>query len=132
MDKKTKEKIDKIMRLLDCSEEEALDIIKSDETIDKGGRTDFDLDEEKEKVASKMSAVKDRRAKDQTASQRGKVRAENPTKGNLISKIYEFLTENADLGCENVEILNKEKLISFKIGENTFELDLKQKRKPKK
>lgn len=132
MDKKTKEKIDKIMRLLDCSEEEALDIIKSDETIDKGGRTDFDLDEEKEKIASKMSAVKDRRAKDQTTSQRGKVRAENPTKGNLISKIYEFLTENTDLGCENVEILNKEKLISFKIGENTFELDLKQKRKPKK
>lgn len=132
MNKKTKEKIDKIMRLLDCSEEEALDIIKSDETIDKGGRTDFDLDEEKEKIASKMSAVKDRRAKDQTTSQRGKVRAENPTKGNLISKIYEFLTENADLGCENVEILNKEKLISFKIGENTFELDLKQKRKPKK
>ena len=131
MDKKTKEKIDKIMRLLDCSEEEALDIIKSDETIDKGGRTDFDLDEEKEKVASKMSAVKDRRAKDQNTSQRGKVRAENPTKRDLITKLFEFLTENAEIGCENVEILNKEKLISFKIGENTFELDLKQKRKPK-
>lgn len=132
MDKKTQEKIDKIMRLLDCSEEEALDIIKSDETIDKGGRTDFDLDEEKEKIASKMSAVKDRKAKDQSTSQRGKVRAENPTKSGLIAKLYEFLTENAEIGCENVEILNKEKLISFQIGENTYELDLKQKRKPKK
>ena len=130
-DKDKKAKVQKIMSLLECTEEEALDVIETDEIIDKGGRTKYDLSKEQEKMAMKMSAVKERKAKDQTTSQRGKTRAENPTKGNLISKIYEFLTENADLGCENVEILNKEKLILFKIGENTFELDLKQKRKPK-
>jgi hypothetical protein len=32
---------------------------------------------------------------------------------------------------EDIEILNAEKLIAFKIGENNYELDLKQKRKPK-
>ena len=46
----------------------------------------------------------------------------------IIQKIAEILPEFA----ENVTITNVGKLISFKIGENDYEIDLKRKRKPKK
>ena len=127
MIEKEKAKIEKLMRILDCSEEEALDIIKTDETIDKGGRTPYDLSIEAEKEAKKFGAVKDRKAKS-TDNMRGKVRAENPTKANIITELAEFLTEN---GKENVNITNKERQIAFSIGETNFELTLVQKRAKK-
>lgn len=135
MTKKEKEKmakVQKIMSLLECTEEEALDVIETDEIIDKGGRTKYDLPKEQEKIAMKMSAVKERKAKDQATSQRGKTRAENPTKSGIIAEIAEFLTEKSNFACENVEITNKERQIAFKIGENDYEFTLVQKRKPKK
>lgn len=127
MTAKEKTRVEKIMKLLDCSEEEAIDIIKTDETIDKGGRTPYDLSEEQEKEAKKISAVKDRKSKS-ADSMRGKVRAENPTKANIITELAEFLTEN---GKENVKITNKERMIAFSVGETNFELTLVQKRAKK-
>ena len=126
-----KAKIEKLMRLLDCTEEEALDVIETDKIIDKGGRTKYDLPIEQEKMALKMSSVQDRKAKDKTTNMRGKVRAENPTKSGIISNLAEFLTEMSNFECENVEITNKERQIAFKCGENNYELTLVQKRKPK-
>ena len=131
-EKDKKEKVEKIMRLLDCTEEEALDVIATDEIIDKGGRTQYDLSKEKEKEALKMSAVKDRKAKDQKGNKRGKTRVENPTKSGIIAEIAEYLKENCGFTCENVEITNKERQIAFKCGENSYEFTLVQKRKPKK
>ena len=132
MTPKEKAKVEEIMRLLDCTEEEAIDVIETDKIIDKGGRTKYDLPIEKEKEALKMSAVKDRMAKDKANNMRGKVRAENPTKSGIISNLAEFLTEMSNFECENVKITNKERQIAFKCGENDYELTLVQKRKPKK
>jgi hypothetical protein len=126
-----KAKVEKIMRLLQCTEEEALDVIETDKIIDKVGRTKYDLTKEQEKVAKKMSAVKDRKAKDTENNKRGKVRAENPTKSGIISNLAEFLTEMSNFQCENVRITNKERQIAFHCGENDYELTLVQKRKPK-
>ena len=131
MTPKEKAKVKEIMRLLDCTEEEALDVIETDKIIDKGGRTKYDLPIEKEKEALKISAVKDRMAKDKSTNMRGKVRAENPTKSGIISNLAEFLTEMSNFECENVKITNKERQIAFKCGENDYELTLVQKRKPK-
>ena len=132
MTEKQKNKVNEIMRLLDCTEEEALDVIKTDEIIDKGGRTQYDLPIDQEKEAMKFGAVKDRKAKDKEGNMRGKVRAENPTKSGIISNLAEFLTEMSNFECENVKITNKERQIAFKCGENDYELTLVQKRKPKK
>lgn len=122
--------VEKIMRLLGCSEEEALDVIATDKIIDKGGRTQYDLTKEQEKEAMKMSRVDERKAKS-ADNKRGKVRAENPTKSGIIAEIAEFLSQNSQFLCENVEILNKERQIAFKCGENCYEFTLVQKRKPK-
>ena len=131
-ERKKAERVQEIMRLLDCSEEEALDVVETDEIIDKGGRTKYDLSKEQEKIAMKISAVNERTAKNQAENKRGKVRAENPTKSGIISNLAEFLTEMSNFLCENVEITNKERQIAFTCGENSYELTLVQKRKPKK
>jgi hypothetical protein len=122
--------IEKHIKLLDCTREEAIDIIETDKIIDKGGRTKYDLSKEEEKMAMKISGVSDRRAKSEN-NMRGKVRAENPTKSGIITNLAEFLTEMSSFLCENVEITNKERQIAFKCGENSYELTLVQKRKPK-
>lgn len=128
MTDKENARIEHIMKALKCTREEAIDVIETDKIIDKGGRTQYDLTKEQEKVAMKISAVNDRRAKDQENNKRGKVRAENVTKSDIIAKLAEFLTEN---GKENVKITNKERQIAFSVGENDFELTLVQKRKKK-
>lgn len=122
--------IQKHMKLLDCTREEAIDIIETDNIIDKGGRTQYDLSEEEEKIAMKMSGIKDRKAKSEN-NMRGKVRAENPTKSGIIAEIAEYLTENCGFATEDVTITNKERQIAFRIGENDYEFTLVQKRKKK-
>ena len=131
MTDKEKEKVKEIMRLLNCTEEEAIDVIETDKIIDKGGRTPYDLSKEEEKLAMKISGVNERKAKS-ADNKRGKVRAENPTKSGIIAEIAEYLKENCGFACENVEITNKERQIAFKCGENSYEFTLVQKRKPKK
>ena len=123
--------IEKHIKLLGCTREEAIDIIETDKIIDKGGRTQYDLSKEEEKLAMKISGVNERKAKS-ADSKRGKVRAENPTKSGIIAEIAEYLTENCGFATENVTITNKERQIAFRIGENDYEFTLVQKRKPKK
>lgn len=123
--------IEKHIKLLGCTREEAIDIIETDKIIDKGGRTQYDLSKEEEKLAMKISGVNERKAKSAN-NKRGKVRAENPTKSGIIAEIAEYLTENCGFATENVTITNKERQIAFKIGENDYEFTLVQKRKPKK
>ena len=126
-EKKKAERVKEIMRLLDCTEEEALDVVRTDEIIDKGGRTEYDLPIAEEKAALKMSRVDERKAKS-ADNKRGKVRAENPTKADLIKFLFESLTE---YDCQNLNITNKERQIAFSVGDNDYELTLVQKRKKK-
>ena len=128
---KTEEKIENIMTLLECSREEAEDVVKTDLIIDKGGRTPYDFDKAKEKECMKMCNTGTRKKAPTVYKFDKKPRKENPTKASIIAELVKFLEEKSENACENVVVLNKEKLISFKIGENTYEIDLKQKRKPK-
>ncbi len=129
MPKIDKEKqIELFMEKLKCTREEAEDCLKMDEVIDKGGRTPYDLDPEKEKEAKKLANSK----RQPTAYKfQKRERKENATKAGIIAEIAKFLTENSEFSTENVEITNKERMIAFKIGENAYELTLVQKRKPK-
>lgn len=133
MPKPTKKQIES-MRKLGFTDEEIEDVIKADDAIDHGEKVAFDLDPEKEKEAKKYIKSGTRKAPvnyqlDNTGGKRS--RKENPTKGAIITEISKFLTETSENACENVVIVNKERLISFTIGENNYELTLTQKRKPK-
>lgn len=120
---------EKLMRILGIDAETAEDVIKTDKMIDKGERTPYDLDPEAEKMAKKFANVKDR--KPTVYDFKKRERKANPTKGGIIAEIAKFLEEMSEFATESVEITNKERQISFKIGENAFELTLVQKRKPK-
>lgn len=119
------EEIEKNMKVLDISKDEAIEMWLEDEG--------YLENEEQEELCKKAkenritATIHD--AKDiQKKTQRERVRKENPTKRMVIAEIAKILPEFA----ENIQVLNIEKLISFTIGDNTYEIDLKQKRKPKK
>lgn len=118
-------RLETIMRNLKCSRAEAEQILADDKAIDRGERMDFDLSPEAEKQAKKYANTGTRQANGQKTERK---RKENPTKATVIAEIAQFLTEN---GYEMVEILNKERQIGFKVGENTYELTLVQKRRAK-
>ena len=121
----TEPQIQRIMRRLKCSQEEAMEILLADKAIDRGERMEFDLSPEAEKQAKKFANTGTRQTNGQKTERK---RKENPTKATVIAELAQFLTEN---GHEMVEITNKERQIAFKIGENAYELTLVQKRKPK-
>lgn len=124
---------EKLMRILECTAEEADDIIKSDKAIDQGEKMDFDLSPEKAKIAQKYAKTGVRKKPTvynfDTSS---KKRKENPTKAAIIAELAKFLVENSENACTDVNITNKERQIAFSIGSEQYELTLVQKRKPKK
>lgn len=121
----TETQVEKLMRLLDCTEAEALDIIEKDKIIDKGGRVEFDLDKETEKMAKKFANVKEHKKPTVYKFKQVERKADIP-KEELISQVAEFIKS---IGCVNVEITNKSKLIEFTMGEDNYKLDLIRKRK---
>ena len=120
-------RVDELVESLGCSIFEAEQILADDKTIDKGGRTNFDLSKEDEKKALKYANVRTKK-KPMVLNLQKRERKPDPTKEGVIQKIFEYLVEN---GYENCEILNKTKLIGFKIGEDMYEFNLIRKRKPK-
>ena len=121
---------ERIMRALKVSAEEADEIIAFDKRIDKGERTEYDLDPEQEKLAKKFANTHERK-RPMVLDNKPRQRKENPTKGGIIAELAKFLAENSEYATKNVEITNKERQIAFKIGDETYELTLVQKRKPK-
>ena len=114
---------------LGLSAEEAEQVLKDDADIDHNIKKDFDLTPEQQKVAKQYTKVGTRKRTAYNFSQRE--RKANPTKATIIAEMFKFLSENAEISAENLEILNKERQIGFKVGENSFEITLTQKRKPK-
>ena len=120
-------RVDELVESLGCSIFEAEEILAADKTIDKGGRTDFDLSKEEEKKALKYANVKTKR-KPMIPNLTKRERKPDPTKEGVIQAVFEFLQENGYTDCE---ITNKTKLISFKIADDSYEFNLIRKRKPK-
>lgn len=128
MAKDDNERIDELVDLLGCSIIEAKQIIADDKAIDRGERMPFDLSPEEEKKAKKYANVREH--KKPTAYKWDKrERKADTTKEGVIAQIAQFLT---DSGYAEVQILNKSKLIGFKIADDAYEFNLVRKRKPKK
>lgn len=127
---KDKEQIARIQAGLKCSYEEALEVLICDKAIDKGKTMDFDLTKEQQKEVQKMIKHETMStAKFEKRPPQPKVKKVNEPKKAFIEDLAEWLN-----GCdtyENVEVTNAERQIKFTIGEDTFELTLVQKRKPK-
>ena len=120
-------RVEELVNLLGCSLFEAEQIIADDKKIDKGQEVNFGLTKDQEKKALKLANAKEHKKPAVYKFDKREKKAD-VTKEGVIQALYDFLSEN---GYEDAQILNKSKLIGFKIGEDTYELDLKRKRKPK-
>lgn len=119
---------ERIMRVCGISAEEAEEVLAYDKAIDRGADP-TPLTAEQKKVEKQMRQA-DRKPTVYKFNQ-PKERKSNPTKASIIAEIAQFLTENSENAVENLEITNAERQIAFKIGENSYEITLIQKRKPK-
>ena len=118
--------IERSMKSLELTKEEAIQMWLEDE-----GYLENEEQEELERKAKEnriTATIHQASEKDpHKKTQKERVRKENPTKEMVIREIAALLPKFA----EDIEILNVGKLISFRIGEEKYEIDLKQKRKPK-
>ena len=121
---------ERIMKTLKISAEEADEILAYDKAVEQGKKTPYDLSKEQIKETRKYRQC-DRKPTVYNFDTSKRQRKPNPTKGGIIAELADFLQKNCNFAIENCEIVNKERQIAFKCGENRFELTLVQKRPPK-
>lgn len=119
--------IEKMMRILGISEQEAREVLKADKAIDRGERVEFDLTPEQEKEAKKY--LRADRTKD--AAKPNRARKPDEEKEAIISAVAQFLRESEENSLENVTIVNKNNEISFTFGVNEYSLKITKHRKTK-
>ena len=120
-------RVDELVDLLGCSIVEAEQIIADDEKINKNQAVDFGLSKEEEKKALKYANVREHKKPAVYKFDKREKKAD-VTKEGVIQALYDFLSEN---GYEDTQILNKSKLIAFRIADDDYELNLIRKRKKK-
>ena len=119
MDARVKE----MMIALDCTEEEALEVLAMDEEIDHGADP-FKLTPEQEKVSKAARSVDRKPANPGTKNKR--TRKEDPTKQHLVSMIR-VLLEGA--GAEDMTVTNPERQLDFAVDGRRFRVVLSAPRK---
>lgn len=112
------------MKNLGLTEEEARELLDDDRKIDKGEHMDFDLTPEQEKESKKARSAGTKKPAVYKFDK--KPRKENATKRELIGRLFEVVKDE-----KNAEITNPERIITFCMGDDRFEIILQQKRKPK-
>ena len=116
--------LNKLMSSLDIPQDEAIDLWLCD--------NGYDEDEEQEELDEKASKVKILKEIDKKSPKKERkpvVRVVSDEKKTLFNEISGFLKRVYGI---NTEILTENKLISVKIGDKTFKIDVIEQRKPKK
>lgn len=124
------EQILKLMRTLNITEEEALELYNEDKEVDKMTKMsdiDSDISEEQKKAKKKYTNVK--RGVNAYGKTTTRELKPDENKRLIIQTIAKALTECAEVS--KLEITNIQKYITFSIGSEDFEIDLKRKRKKK-
>ncbi len=114
---------------LGLSEEGKRDLLEYDLAVEHDERTDYDLSPEQLKIAQKFTRTGTKAPTTFKFSERK--RKENPAKAGIIAELVDFFNKISQFDIKNVQILNKERQISFSIGEDRYELTL-VKKNPKK
>lgn len=120
------EKILKLMKTLDLTREEAIELIDEDKEVDrmKDKDVDNDLSAEHKKIKKQCTNVK----KGVNAYGKTTTRELKPDENKrAIIKVLEQALIDSGIAT-NVEITNIQKMIAFSIGSENFEIDLKRKR----
>lgn len=124
-----------LMKKLGISREEALDLESYDEDVKKNRKTQYDLTPEQIKNVQDMN----RRIDHKKSGPRKVERKPNELKEAIVACLAEFLENECEFTlneevqyCGEVEITNKNRMIHFVAGGKEFDLQLIEKRPPKK
>ena len=127
------QRIANIAKTLDITIDEARAMLEEDKTIDRMTSiktVNSDLTEEQKKSAKKYTNVargKEVSCTDAYGKKKKRTVKTDDVKQKLIKTIAESLKEIVD----KIDVTNIQKTILLIIGDDTFEIDLKRKRKPK-
>lgn len=121
--------IEKLMKTLDITRDEAIELINEDKEIDRKSfsQIDDDLTEEQKQAKKKYTNVK--RGVNAYGKKTERVLKPDENKRMIINAIAQALEKCENI--QNVNITNPQKYISFSIESEDFEIDLKRKRKKK-
>ena len=119
-----KSEIEKLMSSLDLSEKDAIDLWLCDNGLEED-EEQAELDEKASKVQISKDIVQKKPKKERKKPEK-KV---SDAKKELFSEI---LSDLEDVYKGNVEVLNENKLISVRIGDKLFKIDVIETRSPKK
>lgn len=124
-----------LIKKLGISREEALDLESYDEDVKKNRKTQYDLTPEQIKNVQDMN----RRIDHKKSGPRKVERKPNELKEAIVACLAEFLENECEFTlneevqyCGEVEITNKNRMIHFVAGGKEFDLQLIEKRPPKK
>ena len=119
------ERVKKYMTTLNLSYEDALKVVQDDDTIDNGGKCEWEkeMTPEQKKIARK-ARMADREVKKEKVK---RTRKEDPEKQELMGKFRYLLEEMA----ESVEVTNAEREIEFVYNGRKFKVTLSAPRAPK-
>lgn len=111
--------IENNMKVLELTKDEAIQLYLED--------NDYCVNEEVERLTQKAKAnkavvhgAKSNKPRKKKTTSTAKGRKPDTVKENFITKLADFLIKEG----YNPQIVNKSKLIEFKMGEDTFKLDL--------
>lgn len=119
------EQIQKMMKNLGLTEQEARELLADDVKIDKGQKMAFDLTPEQEKNAKKARATG---TKKPTAYKfENRKRKENSEKRDILKAIFELAEDCWD----NAVLVNPERQVDFHLNGNHYSITLTCHRPPK-
>ena len=111
-----------------CSREEAIELIEYDTAVENDEETEYDLTPEQKKNVQEMN----KKVEHKKLSNIHRERKPNELKEAIVVELANFFKEEAQGQMyENVQITNKNRMISFSVGEKNFEVTLIEKRPPK-
>lgn len=112
--------VKEIMEKLECTEEEALQMLEDDKAIDRGAKM-FELSPEQAK-ASKDARSVDRKPTEQKAKREKKVDADK-------HEIFQALDDEMCNVCDNVEVLTQDRELLVWYNDRKFKITLSCPRK---
>lgn len=115
------DKVEKLMKNLGISKEDAEKVLIYDKMVDQNKPTPYDLTKEQQKIAKKYTKSGIKTVK---STKNPPKKVKNVEKFLIIEEIYTFLVKNPSILAQNIEKVNTERQISFKIGQNSYSLTL--------
>jgi hypothetical protein len=111
--------VQKIMKALGLTEQEAKEMLESDRKIDKGEKL-FELTPEQEKASKKARSTGTKKPTVYNFDTAKKKRKECPDKQHLVNLLAEALGTE----CQKIEVTNKERELTFEFNGTGYRLTL--------